>query len=129
MISNSFINIATQDVFQARQFFTTLGLSINEQFSDPNGICVIVNDTTFLMVMSPTKFKGFTKKELPDLTKVTAVILSFQLNSKEAVDQLLANVLKAGGTEIGKAEDNEYMYYRSFRDLDGHHFEVFFFKV
>lgn len=128
MVTNTFINLATRDVTAARSFFTHLGMTINEQFSDPSGICVVVNPTTYLMVMNTEKFEGFTKAKTPDNTKETAVILSFQVESKEAVDQLLSRVVEKGGNEFGTASDNEFMYFCSFRDLDGHHFEVFYFK-
>jgi len=128
MVTNTFINFSTRDVAAARSFFTHLGFTINEQFSDPSGICVVINPTTYFMVMTNDKFEGFTKAKTPDNSKETAVIFSFQLDNKEAVDLLLTKVCEQGGREFGEATDNDFMYYRSFKDLDGHHFEVFYFK-
>ncbi|MCV2231429.1 VOC family protein [Paracholeplasma manati] len=128
MVTNTFLNLETKDVTLSRSFFTHIGFSINEQYSDESGICVVINDTTYLMVMNKDKFRGFTLSETPNSFNQTEIIISFQLNSKAAVDTLLDKVKAAKGGEFGQATENDFMYYRSFRDLDGHRFEVFFFK-
>jgi hypothetical protein len=46
------------------------------------------------------------------------------VGSKEKVDWIIETVKASGGVEIGEAHDDDFMYYRAFRDLDGHHFEV-----
>lgn len=129
MVKQTFLNLETLDVAQARAFFTHIGFTINEQFSDDSGICVVINDSTFLMVMTKEKFRGFTRSETPNSFNQTEIIISFQLESKAEVDTLLMKVKEAKGGEFGVATDNDFMYYRSFRDLDGHRFEVFYFKV
>lgn len=129
VVRQTFLNLETQNVSQARTFFTHIGFTINEQYSDESGICVVINETTFLMVMNKEKFRGFTLSETPNSFNQTEVIISFQLESKSEVDELLSKVKEAKGGEFGKATDNDFMYYRAFRDLDGHRFEVFYFKV
>jgi hypothetical protein len=129
MVKQTFLNFETQDVAQARTFFTHIGFTINELYSDNSGICVVINDSTFLMVMNKDKFRGFTLSETPNSFNQTEMIISFQLESKAEVDTLLTKVKEAKGGEFGQATDNDFMYYRAFRDLDGHRFEVFYFKV
>lgn len=128
MVKQTFLNLETQSVIQARAFFTHIGFTIHEQYSDDSGICVIINESTFLMVMNKEKFRGFTLSQTPNSFNQTEVIISFQLGSKSDVDTLLNKVKEAKGGEFGQATDNDFMYYRAFRDLDGHRFEVFFFK-
>lgn len=128
LISHTFINLETQDVTQARSFFTQLGFEINEPYSDTDGICVVINAHTALMVMNKDKFRGFTNSETPNSFHQTEVILSFQCDSKQAVDDYLTNVKVARGGEVGQPGDSDFMYYRAFRDLDGHRFEVFYIK-
>ena len=128
MVKNTFINLETQNVAQARTFFTHIGLEINEAYSDESGICVIINNFTFLMVMNKDKFRGFTLSETPNSFNQTEVIVSFQLETKAAIDTLLNKVKEAKGGEFGQAVDHDFMYYRAFRDLDGHRFEAFYFK-
>lgn len=128
MIKNTFINLATKDVVAARSFFTYIGLTINEAFSDASGICVVINDTTLMMVMTNEKFESFTKRKPIDNQNEHEVILSFEVEDKESVDSLLQKVIEAKGTEFNQAVDMDFMYYRSFDDLDGHRFEVFNFK-
>lgn len=128
MILNTFINLATKNVALTKTFFMKLGFEINEKFTDDEGMCVVVNDHTFMMIMTYNRFENFTALKTPNSFKENEVILTFELQNKEEVDQFMGRVLENGGTEFGQAEDTDFMYYRSFRDLDGHHFEVFYFK-
>lgn len=128
MVQNTFINLETQNVAQARAFFTHVGLSINEKYSDDHGICVVINDNTFMMIMTHDRFKAFTLADTPNSFHQTEVIITLQLEDKLSVDSFISKVKEAKGSEFGYPTDNEFMYYRAFRDLDGHHFEVFFFK-
>jgi predicted lactoylglutathione lyase len=53
------------------------------------------------------------------------VLLAFSVDRREAVDTLYAQALSGGATECRPAEDHGFMYARSFNDLDGHIWEVF----
>ena len=44
----------------------------------------------------------------------------------EKVDQMLENVIKAGGKESRKPQDHGWMYGRSFEDLNGHIWEIIY---
>jgi predicted lactoylglutathione lyase len=41
------------------------------------------------------------------------------------VDQLAERAIAGGGKQAGDSQDHGFMYGRSFYDLDGHHWEVF----
>lgn len=123
-VTSVFINVAVKDVKKTRHFFEGIGFTINEDYSDENGICVIFSETVGFMMMTKEKFEGFTKTTTTDSYKQREVIFSIGADSKEAVDQLLEKVIEQGGTEFGEPTDEGWMYYRAFKDLDGHHFEV-----
>jgi len=128
MFKNTYINIASKDISKNRAFYQAIGLELVTDWSDDSTSSFKINDTTYLMVMSVEKFIGFTKSDLPNSFLLNEVILSFELDSKKAVDDLLLLVKSNGGSEFGSPTDSDFMYYRAFRDTDGHRLEVFNFK-
>ena len=71
-------------------------------------------------------FQTFIKKDIADATKTTEVILAFSLGSREEVDALADKALAAGGGFSNEPQDHGFMYTRSFQDLDGHLWELFY---
>ncbi|MFN3606379.1 MAG: VOC family protein, partial [Cypionkella sp.] len=47
-----FVNLPVADVAKSRLFYQALGFSINEQFSNENGACVVISDQIFIMILS-----------------------------------------------------------------------------
>jgi predicted lactoylglutathione lyase len=43
-ITQIYVNLPVKDVQKTREFWTKLGFSINEQFSDEKAICVIMKE-------------------------------------------------------------------------------------
>ena len=78
------------------------------------------------MLLVEKFFKSFTKKEICDTSKNTEAILALLVESKEKVDQMMGKALEAGGSEPREKQDHGWMYGRSFEDVDGHLWEVFF---
>jgi len=128
MKADVFVNLCVIDVLKSRSFFENLGFEVKEEYSDDNGYCLSINERTYAMMLGLEKYMLFSKNTVVDSFKHTELIFSLDVGSPNHVDDILEKVKKLGGYEIGKASDDEYMYYRSFRDLDGHHFEVFAMK-
>lgn len=128
MKADVFVNLCVRDVKRSRDFFEKLGFEIKEEYSDDTGYCLSINERAYAMMLGLEKYMLFSKNTVVDSFKHTESIFSLDLKTPEKVDEILEKVKKLGGSEIGKASDDEYMYYRSFRDLDGHHFEVFAMK-
>jgi len=126
MISQIFINLPVKDLDRSVAFFTALGFSFNPQFTDENATCMLVGENIFVMLLVEPYFRTFTGKPVSDATKQTEVLLALALDSREAVDVLMAKVVAAGGAETQPARDLGFMYQRSFADLDGHQWEPFF---
>lgn len=120
-----FVNLPTADVERAKTFYSALGWSINELFSDENAACVVIDETTYLMVLRRDFYAGFLDgKQVGDPATTSLALISFDLPSKEDVDAFIDRVEAAGG-KVGKTNDLGFMYQRQFDDPDGNHFEPF----
>ncbi|MGW2523652.1 VOC family protein [Streptomyces sp. NPDC001617] len=119
-----FVNLATNDVDASKKFFTELGYTINPQFSTDDCACVVISDTIVAMLLSKQRYADFTKKEIADSTRTSEVLLCLSAESREKVDDLVGKAIAAGGTGNDDVQDHDYMYGRSFDDLDGHSWEV-----
>ena len=120
-----FVNLPVKNPDRSVKFFRKLGFSFNKQFTDKNAACMIIGDNIFAMLLVKKFFKTFTKKELADARKNTEVINALAVGNRAEVDRMMGKVLKAGGKEPRKAQDHGWMYGRSFEDLDGHLWEIF----
>jgi uncharacterized protein len=126
MITNIFVNLPVKDLNKTVEFFTKLGFTFNPQFTDENATCMIVGNDIFVMLLVEKFFKTFTKKEISDTTKNTEAIVALSAQSREEVDQMMEKVLGAGGKEARDPQDHGWMYGRSFEDINGHLWEIFY---
>ena len=125
MTRQLFVNLPVKDLAKTVEFFTALGFSFNPDFTDENASCMIVNDDAYVMLLVESYFKTFTSKTVADARSTSEAIMSFSLESREAVDQLVRTALTSGGTPSEEAQDYGFMYTHSFQDPDGHLWEVF----
>jgi uncharacterized protein len=121
-----FVNLSIMDLNKSVAFFTKLGFSFNPQFTDENATCMIIGEDIFIMLLVEKFFKTFTKKDVCDTSKNTEVIVALSVESREKVDQMIEKAIEAGGSEPREKQDHGWMYGRSFEDIDGHLWEVFF---
>ncbi len=124
MATKIFVNLPVKDLNKSVNFFTALGFSFNPQFTDETAACMIISGDIFAMLLTHAKFKQFTKKEIADSNKNTEVILALSAESKEKVSEMVDKAVNAGGTESLGPQDYDFMYQRSFEDIDGHLWEV-----
>ena len=120
-----FVNLPVSDLQRSIDFFETLGFTFNTQFTDATATCMLVGDDAYFMLITPDKFRGFSKRPIPDARTETGVLLAISADSRAEVDQLVEKALAAGGSPATDAQDLGFMYLRTFYDLDGHHWEVF----
>jgi hypothetical protein len=120
-----FVNLPVTDVAASRAFYTALGFSVNEQFSDDASVSVVVSDTIFLQLLSRERFASFLPegRQAGDPHRTTAMH-ALSCDSREEVDELVQKALGAGGGAWRPAEDHGYMVGGSFTDPDGHVWEV-----
>ncbi len=129
MAKQIFINLAVKDLQKSMDFYTALGFSNNPQFSDESGKCMVWSENIFVMILTHEKFANFATKPIADTKSAIAGIFSLSTDSVEEVNKIVANGLKAGGTEPNEMQDYGFMQQRSIEDFDGHTWEIFYMDI
>jgi predicted lactoylglutathione lyase len=120
-----FLNLPVADLPRSMAFYQALGYPLNPQFSGDGAACVIINETTFVMLGTHEKFREFTPKAICDTSQAVEALMNLSCESREDVDELVARALAAGGSTYDKPEDFGFMYTHSFVDPDGHGWGLF----
>jgi predicted lactoylglutathione lyase len=120
-----FPNLAVKDLERSVAFFTELGFTFDERFTDDTATAMIVNEQAVVMLLTEAKFKDFTKKDLADPRTHTETIIALSGDSREDVDAFADKALAAGGSAANEPLEMGFMYGRSFQDPDGHQWEIF----
>lgn len=124
-MSSIYINLPVKDLERSKQFFTSLGYSINPVFTDEKAACIVIEEgSIYAMLLREEFFKTFTKKEICNAHTHTEVLLAIEADSKEGVDSLVQKAVDAGGTVYSEPQDHDWMYQHAFADPDGHQWEV-----
>ncbi|MFN0193750.1 MAG: VOC family protein [Aestuariivirga sp.] len=121
----TFINLPVANLDKTIAFYKALGFSFNPAFTDETATCMIINETTFAMLLTHAKFDSFTTRPRSDAKATTGGLYALALENKVAVDAMMVAALKAGGSEYRPTIDMGFMYNRAFADLDGHVWEPF----
>jgi len=125
MTRKIFVNLPVKDLERSMSFFKQLGFKLSPQFTDHTAACMVIADDIYAMLLTHTKFKTFTKKEIADATRVTEVLTALSFESRAQVNDFVDTALKAGAIESAEVQDHGFMYGRSFNDLDGHIWGIF----
>jgi uncharacterized protein len=107
------------------KFYESLGYHHNPQFTDETAACIVISDMIYVMLLTHEKFQEFTPKQIADSTKVSEVLVCLSCDSREAVDEMVAKAIAAGGSPSQDPKEYGFMYLHSFQDPDGHMWEVF----
>lgn len=126
MKTEIFLNLPVKDLNRSIAFFTELGFSFNPKFTDDKGSCLIIGENINAMLLEEEFYKTFTNKQICDAATTSEVLISISAVTREKVDEMIAKAIKAGGSEYMKTRDYGWMYQRTFLDIDGHHWEIFF---
>lgn len=126
METKIFINMPVKNLDKSVEFFTHLGFTFNPQFTDKNATCMIISKNIFAMLLVEEYFRTFTKKEICDASKCIESIVAVSMSNRREVDDLLDKVKQAGGIEPKDVQDHGWMYLRTFEDIDGHMWEIFY---
>lgn len=129
MTTNIFVNLAVKDLEKSKVFFTQLGYGFNPQFTDDNAACMVISDTIYVMLLTETFFKNFTRKDIVDAKKSTEVLVCLSAESRAAVDDVVRKAVAAGGRIYSEPQDHGFMYGHGFEDLDGHQWEFAFMEL
>ncbi|PJN87715.1 VOC family protein [Bacillus sp. mrc49] len=121
-----FVNLPVKDLDASIQFFTKVGFAFNEQMTNENATCMVISESIYVMLLVEDYFKTFTKMEIPNSETSAEAIVALSVNSKQEVDEVVNRALNAGAQPYNEAIDHGFMYGWSFRDLDGHLWEIFY---
>jgi uncharacterized protein len=126
MPTKIFVNLPVKNLDKSMDFFKMLGFSFNPQFTDETAACMVISDDIYAMLLTHKKFKEFTPKDIADATKTTEVLTALSMDSREEVNSFVDTALASGATKAREPMDHGFMFERSFNDLDGHIWEIFY---
>ncbi|WP_428230075.1 VOC family protein [Flavobacterium sp.] len=126
METKIFLNLAVKDLNKSIAFFTQLGFSFNSKFTNEQGTCLVIGKNINAMLLTKEFYQTFTNKQICNTATTNEVIISISVEGRDKVDEMMDKVIKAGGSEYMKTQDYDWMYNRTFLDLDGHQWEVFY---
>ena len=126
MTTQIFVNLQVKTL-RSRCFFRSARYSFNVKFTNDDAAALVISDTIYAMLHTPKSLERFLPKGKTaiDATKSTEVLLALSFESKDAVNAIYDKAIAAGATKCRPTEDHGFMYARSFNDLDGHIWEVF----
>ncbi|KAF2341656.1 VOC family protein [Flavobacterium tistrianum] len=126
MKTKIFLNLAVKDLNRAVSFYNGLGFSTNPKFTNEKGACLVIDENIFVMILVEEFYQTFTKKQICDSTTTSEALIAISVDTREQVDEMMEKAIKSGGTDYNQTNDYGWMYQRTFLDVDGHHWEVFF---
>lgn len=127
-----FVNLPVADVEKSAAFYEAIGATKDERFSQAGSAASLqFSDTIVFMLLSHDFFRTFTPKTIPDARDAAQVLVCLSEDSRDAVEATLAKAIAAGAKAdpTPQQEMGDYMYGRSFEDLDGHIIEVMWMDI
>ena len=127
-----FVNLPVADVEASSRFYEAIGCVRDERFCQEGvGASLRFSGTIVFMLLSHARFADFTRKRIVDARSEVQALICLSAESREEVDATIARALAAGGTAdpITPEEIGDFMYGRSFADLDGHGIELMWMDV
>lgn len=119
-----FVNLPSADLAASERFYTAIGCTKNEQFSNEMAISMVWSDTITFMLLTHDFFKSFLSKPLADAHKETGALIALSFDTREDIDAINEKAAANGGRiDIRPVQDMGFMYSRAFEDPDGHVFE------
>lgn len=130
MTKELWLNLPVKNLKKSKEFFTHIGFSFKDREMD-NMIAMEVGEKkVVVMLLDESTFKNAIQNEITDTNQSSEIIISFDAESREEVDELAKKVEKAGGTVFSKpAEIQGWMYGCGFTDLDGHRWNVLYMDI
>ena len=119
-----FVNIPVKDLEKSKAFYSGLGFSCNPQFTDATAASMVISDDIYVMLLTQEKFESFSPHPISDANQRTEVLLCLSCDSREEVDATIKRALASGGTVYREPMDYGFMYGHSFKDPDGHAWEL-----
>lgn len=125
-VKSIYVNLPVEDISTTRAFWTSLGFSFNEDFSDDRALCLVLNEgLMYAMLISHEMFSTFTNRSIADRS-TTQVLIAIEVDSREQVDLIVKLALENGAKRYRDSANHGWMYYDSFEDINGHQWEILY---
>lgn len=128
MTKDLWLNLPAKDLTKTKDFFSKIGFTLNEQQTNDAMVCFQVGAKNLtVLFFSEETFRGFTKSEIADTKSGSEILISFDAESREEVDETASKVFDAGGKILSEPQEMQgWMYGFVFADLDGHRWNQLF---
>jgi predicted lactoylglutathione lyase len=129
MTKEIWLNLPVKDIARSKAFFTALGFSFDPRHGNSTEAAGMIIGEKKMMVMlfNEANFRQFTGHEIADTAKGNELLISFDAESREEIDELARKAEAAGGTIFGKPTEHQgWMYGCGFIDPDGHRWNALF---
>jgi predicted lactoylglutathione lyase len=125
-----FINLPVADLGRSKNFYEAIGWKVNQEFTDDNAACIVIDDNICAMLLTRDFFTTFSKRPIADTVATIGGAYALSLASAHEVDVLTNAALAAGATEEinedRRAQEAQVgMFGRTFIDPDGYQWEPF----
>jgi len=120
-----FVNLPVRDPKKSAEFFTKLGFELDAAQSSEHTACMAVSGRASVMLLSESYFRAVTKNSPCDTSKHREGVFALTCLSRSEVDNMVETAFAAGATPALAPKSHDGWYSRSFYDLDGHHWELF----
>ncbi|MEX5271094.1 VOC family protein [Kocuria sabuli] len=122
MATTEFVILPVTDPDRARRFYARLGWELRPSCGDGGGT-VLVRGAEHVMVLSEDRHLYTVGPGAPGTPVDASVVAAIDVGSPVEVDAVVDRAVRAGATE-GDAQNYGFLRSRSFRDPDGHLWEV-----
>lgn len=127
MFSSLFVNMPVTDVQKSVDFFTALGFKLEPAFTNEHSACLIASEHVKIMLSNRDRFTHLVERPIAD-SKASEMVLSFECDSAEMVSDLASKAFELGAKKVSELDENEFMVSWGFEDLDGHLWDLFWFR-
>lgn len=128
MTKELWLNLPVKDTQKAKAFFKQIGFTFNDERESQEMVAMMVGQKPVpVMLCEENRFQTFSMNAITDTQKSSEILISFDAESREEVDELAEKVKKAGGNLFSPpAEIQGWMYGCAFADLDGHRWNALY---
>lgn len=124
MYATIFVNLPVADIGRSRTFFADLGYTFSEKFCGAQALALVLGAGQFAMLLQRDVFDTFHPVATADAATTKECVIWLSADRRDAVDAMVDRAIAAGGT-AGDIEDHGFMYGRSYNDLGGHAWQIF----
>jgi predicted lactoylglutathione lyase len=123
-----FVNLPVKNLDKTKAFFAALGYTFNEQFTDANAACLVIQEGQHPRHAAGRGLLQDLHHQEPSPTPGTAPRCCCASRARAAPRSttMVAKAVAAGGTVPREPQDYGFMYGHGFQDIDGHLWELMY---